>query len=141
MKTASILDVKRPAVEVALYAVIVAMSMILVGCGKQSAGIEQSRLKLQAMGGPIAHQIARIGPRIEQDQQKLHGENAASGNNARLVAADMAAVADAQMKMQQTLQPHDRNLTNTLPIVDQHQRNLHVEVRDVRSSTQAAGGL
>jgi len=141
MKRTSILDVKRPAVEAALYAVIAAMSMILVGCGKQSAGIEQSQLKLQAMGGPSARQIACIGPRIEQDQQKPHGENAASGNNARLVAADMAAVADAQMKMQQTLQPHDQNLTNTLPIVDQHQRILRVEVRDVRSSTQAAGGL
>ena len=141
MKGKSILDAKGPAVRRALGAVIVAMSLILAGCGKQLARTEQNQLKLQAMVAPNARQIGCIAPRIGQNQQELHSENIAIGNNARLVAADMAAVADAQMKMQQTLQTNDQNWTNTLPIVEQHQRNLHVEIRDVQSSTQAVAGL
>lgn len=141
MKGKSALDAKGPAVRGALGTVIVAMSLILAGCGKQLASIEQNQLKLQAMVAPNAHQIGCIIPHIGQNQQELQSENIAVGNNARLVAADMAALADAQMKMQQALQTNDQNLTNTLPIVEQHQRNLHVEIRDVRSSTRAVAGL
>jgi len=140
MKSTSILDVRRPAVGIALYVVVVAMSMILVGCCRQLAGIEHNQLKLQAMVAPNAHQIGCIAPHIGQNQQEVRSANTAVGNNAHLVAADMAAVADAQMKMQQTLQTNNQNLTNTLPIVEQHQRNLRVEIQDVRSSTQAAAG-
>ncbi len=141
MKSKSILDAKGPAVRGALGAVIVAMSLILAGCGKQLAGIEQNQLKLQAMVAHNAHQIGCIAPHIGQNQQELCSENTAIENNARLVAADMAAVADAQMKMQQTLQTNGQNLTNTPAMVEQHQRNLRVEIRDVQSSTQAVPGL
>jgi len=141
MKAKSILDAKGPAVKIAFYGLIVTMSIILPGCCKQSAAFEQSQLKLQAMDAPKAHQLSCMAPQIVQNQRELHGENAAIGNNARLVAADMAVVSDAQMKMQQTLQTNGQNLTNTLPIVEQHQRNLCVEIRDVQSSTHAVGGL
>jgi hypothetical protein len=141
MKGKSTLDIKGPAARVALGTVMISVSLILAGCGKQLARIEPNQLRLQAVVAPNAHQIGCIAPRIGQNQQPLHSENIAIGNNARLVAADMAAVADAQMKMQQTLQTNVQNLTNTLPILDQHQRNLHVEIRDVQSSTQAAAGL
>jgi hypothetical protein len=141
MKSESTLDAKGAAVRGALGAAIAAMSLILAGCGKQLARIEQNQLKLQAMVEANARQIGCIAPRIGQNQQELHSGISAIGNNARLVAADMAAVADAQMKMQQTLQTNDQNLTNTLPIVEQHQRNLRVEIRDVQSSTQAVAGL
>jgi len=112
------------------------MSLVLVGCGKQSAQIEQNKFKLQAMIEQNTHQIGCITPHIEQNQQELRSANIAIENNARLVAADMAVVADAQMKMQQMRQTNDQNLTATLPIAGQHQRNLHIEIRNVQSSTQ-----
>jgi hypothetical protein len=104
MKSKSTLDVKGLAARGTGGTVIVAMSLVLAGCCRQLARIEQNQCKSQAMVVPNARQIGCIAPRIGQNQQELCSENTAIENNARLVAADMAAVADAQMKMQQTLQ-------------------------------------
>lgn len=117
-----------------LGTVMVSIGLVLSGCSKQQA-------KLPAMIAPNTHQITCIAPRIKQNQQKLQTEISTIGSNAQLVVADIAAVADAQMKMQETIQKSGQNLLSRLGILGQHQQNLHIEIRAVQRNTQAVPGL
>jgi predicted nucleic acid-binding Zn-ribbon protein len=119
---------------------MVAIGLVLAGCGNQQARIEQNQRRLPAMIAVSRQQITCIAPGIKQNQQELQTEISTVDKNAQLVAADIAAVSDAQMKMQEALVKNNQNLPNTLPIVDQHQHNLRIEIRDVQSSMQAAAG-
>lgn len=135
------IDVKRPTAAAALGIVMMSMSLILAGCCKGSASIEQKQARLQTMVEAHAQRIARTASRIEQSRQEPSAEINHVQNSARLIAADMAAVADAQMKMQEILLQNNQYFACRPAVIEPTRQHLHVEVCVVQSNTQAVPGL
>ncbi len=131
------LDSKGLVVRAALAIAVTAISLTLAGCGEQMARIEENQLRLQAMLEANAEQMAGIASRLEDNQGQLQAEVHHVQNDARLVAADIAAVADAQMKLEEMIRKNNQTLSSQLGIVQQNQHNVHVSIREVQSTTQA----
>lgn len=140
MEKKSALSVKERMVRAASGILVAVMSLTLAGCGEQLARMEKNQLTLQAMMEGNAEQLASLAVRVEQNNQDLQGNIKHVQNNTQLVAADIAAVADAQMKLQGLVQRNDQNLAERAAMMEQNQQNLQIEVRDMRSETQSMAG-
>jgi len=124
-------------VRATLAVAVTALSLSLAGCGKQMARIEKNQLRLQAMLEANAQQMAGLASRLEDNQGQLQAEINHVQNDARLVAADIAAVADAQMKLEEMIRKNNQTISGQLDLVQQNQHNVHVSIRDVQGVTQA----
>lgn len=131
------LSSKGRAVRAALVVAVTALSLTLAGCGEQMARIEENQLRLQAMLEANAEQMADLASRLEDNQGQLQAEINHVQNDARLVAADIAAVADAQMKLEEMIRKNNQTISGQLDLVQQNQHNVRVSIRDVQGVTQA----
>ncbi len=120
----------------AFAVVIITMSLSLAGCNDQMARIEESQLKLQAMAEANAEQIAFIATNLEQNQHELEVRVENVQNGTRDVAADMAAVADEQVKIYEMMQSNKQHLSSEIAVIGQNQHELQSLIGTVQNDTQ-----
>ncbi len=117
-------SVRGPVTRAMLTVVIVTVGLSLAGCSKQMARIDESQFKLQTMVEANAQQIAGIATRLEQNQQDLHAVIENVLDDVVKVAADVAAVADAQMKLHEAVHSSGQQVTGEMASLEQNQRDM-----------------
>ena len=117
-------SVRGPVTRAVLAVVIVAVGLSIAGCGRQMAKIDEGQLKLQTMVEANALQIADIAGRLEQNQQELHAAIEDVQNDVAKVAVDVAAVADAQMRLHEAVQESSEQVAGKMASLEQNQRHM-----------------
>ena len=117
-------SVRGPVTRAMLTVVIVTVGLSLAGCSKQMARIDESQLKLQTMVEANAQQIAGIATRLDENQQELHAVIENVLDDVVKVAADVAAVADAQMKLHEAVHSSGQQVTGEMASLEQSQRDM-----------------
>lgn len=124
MKQKKSSSVRGPVTRGVLTVAIVAVGLGIAGCGNQMAKIDEGQLRLQTMVEANAQQIADIAARLEQNQQELHAVIGNVQNDVAKVAFDVAAVAEAQMKLHDTMQNSNQQVTGKMASLEQNQRDM-----------------
>ena len=133
-------SVRGPVTRAMLTVVIVTVGLSLAGCSKQMARIDESQFKLQTMVEANAQQIAGIATRLDENQQELHAVIENVLDDVVKVAADVAAVADAQMKLHEAVHSSGQQVTGEMASLEQNQRDMSASlgqaIADVQSETR-----
>lgn len=140
-------DAKKHFIRIALAALTMAASLVLTGCGRQTARMEERELRLQRLSEANAEHVARSLARIEENLKKLHAALAdvQAGTNRR--TTNIAVAQQEQMKLQEMLPENSQQLSNNIAATGQDQRRLQGQTELVQSdiqkvaSTEGAGLL
>ena len=124
MEQKKVLSVRGPVTRALLTVVIVTVGLSLAGCGRQMARIDESQFKLQTMVEANAQQIAGIATRLDENQQELHAVIENVLDDVLKVAVDVAAVADAQMKLHEAVNSSGQQVTGEMASLEQNQRDM-----------------
>jgi hypothetical protein len=126
MEQKQVFSLRTPVTRVVLAVVIVAVGLSLAGCGsnKQMARIDESQIKLETMVEGNAQQISDIAARLNQSQQELQVVIENVQNDVAKVAVDVAAVADAQMKLHAAVQSSSQKATSEMAALEQNQNDM-----------------
>ena len=121
MKQKNRSDAQQFVARMALGAVVVASSFVLVGCGEQFSRIEENQLKLQAMMQTNARQLAGSVARVEENQSKV--QSAIEDVQARTAESTLSIteVRQEQMKLQETMQKSSEQVASDMSRLEQDQ--------------------
>jgi chromosome segregation ATPase len=104
------------------------------------ARIDENQAHLQMMVKANSLQITDIASRLEENQQELQAVIGSLQNDVAKVSADVAAVADAQMKLHETVQTGSLQVTDKITAIGQTQKALSTSlgqaIAGVRGETQ-----
>ena len=125
----------------AIIGVIVSVALGVAGCGDQIARMEENQLKLQAMIEANAEQIAIIAANMEQNQYELENRVGKVQNGTSDVVADIAAVADMQMKLEAMVQSNTEKLSGKVAaeVASINDKQMQLEELVQSSSQQVSG--
>jgi hypothetical protein len=111
---------------------------LFAGCGsKQMARIDENQFKLETMVEANARQIAEIATRLNQNQQELYVVIENVQNDVAKVAVDVAAVADAQMKLHAAVQSGSRQVTGEMASLEQSQNDMTTSLGQAIAGVQS----
>jgi len=117
-------SLRGPVRRAVLTVAIVGISLGFAGCSKQMARIDENQVQLQMMVKANSLQITELARSLERNQQELHAVVAGVQNGVAKVAADVAAVADAQMKLDETIRNSSVELSGRIAAIGQDQQDL-----------------
>jgi len=129
-------EVKGPVIRATLAVVIIAIGLSLAGCGEEMARMQDEQLRLQAMIENNTLQIAALGTHIEQNQNEQQAGIEEVQNDIRQVAANTAALSEEQMRLQETVNKNDRQMTNKIALIEQSQDELPAGIVEVQNDTK-----
>ena len=139
MKSRKRFDARKHFIRIALAALIMATSLVLTGCGRQVARMEEHQLRLQRLqrlSETNAEQMARSLARLEEDLKKLHVALASVQAGNSRGATNIATAQQGQIKLQETLRQNSQQLSNNIAAVGQDQRRLQGQTELVQSNIQ-----
>ncbi len=128
MKQKRDFSVRGPVVRTVLTVVIVAITLTLAGCGQQMAKIDENQAQLQMMVKANSIQIAEIAGSLEKSQQELRAAIGSVQGDVTQVAADVSAVAEAQMNLHATMQEGSLEMSDKIAAIGQEQKALSVNL-------------
>jgi len=139
--------VEGAAARIVSAAVLIAVLLGLTGCGDQMAKINEQQATLQMMVKANSLQIEEMTARLEKNQKELNTLVESVQNNVSAVAADVsrvgrdvAAVADAQVNLQKTVQTNSKQVAERINTLGQSQQELSAglgqAISDVQSETR-----
>ena len=133
----------RPAIRGALPVVIIAIGLVLAGCGEETARIEEQQVQLQVMAKTNAQQIKALAGVIEQNHQKLMSgieavQKEIDSLDARAIAVseEQVKLQKVQVKLQETVQSNGRLLTTKLAAIEQNQEDLLAGMEAVQNDAR-----
>ena len=133
----------RPVPRSALPVVIIAIGLVLAGCGEETARIEEQQVQLQVMAKTNAQHIKALAGVIEQNHQKLMSGIEAVQKEIDSLDARALAVGDeqvklqkVQVKLQEAVQNTTRQLTTKLTAIEQNQDDLLAGMEAVQNDTK-----
>lgn len=129
-------EVKGPVIRGTLAVVIIAIGLTLAGCGEEMARMQDEQLRLQAMIDNNTLQIAALGKRIEQNRNEQQAGIEEVQNDIRQVAANTAAVSEEQMRLQETVNKNDRQMTSKIALIEQSQDELRAGIAEAQNDTK-----
>jgi len=119
-----------------LTVVIVAIGLGVAGCGEQMARIDENQAKLQMMVKANALQVNEIADRLEKNQQELYAAIESVQNNMAKVAADVGTVAEAQMRLHETVSSGSTEVSDRITQIGQEQKAVSVSLGQAIAAVQ-----
>ncbi len=129
-------EVKGTVIRATLAVVIIAIGITLAGCGEEMARMQDEQLRLQAIIDNNTLQIAALGKRIEQNQNEQKAGIEEVQKDIRQVAANTTAVSEEQMRLQETVNKNDRQMTNKIALIEQSQDELRAGIAEAQNDTK-----
>ncbi|UCE46490.1 MAG: hypothetical protein JSW47_12810 [Phycisphaerales bacterium] len=137
MKQQENVSVSKSVARAVSIVVVIAVFLGLAGCSRQMAKIDEQQTQLQMMVKANSLQIEDIAARLEKNQQEFNGLIESVQNNVAQVAVDVAAVADAQLKLRDTVLSNSRQLAEKIGTLGQSQEDLSAGLGRAISSVQS----
>ncbi len=128
MKQKRDFSVRGPVVRTVLTVVIVAITLGSAGCGNQMAKIDENQAQLQMMVKANSLQITKIAGNLEKSQQEFRAMIGSIQGDVTQVAADVSAVADAQMKLHAAVQDSSLVVSEKIVAIGQEQKALSADL-------------
>lgn len=127
---------RRPALITVFFVILMALPLVVAGCGEQMSRMEDSQVKLQAMVAANARQLATISSQLHANTGDVQQGIARLDQNDQDLSAAILTVQNDQARLEQTVTGGNQALNERMARLDENQRLLQDGVAQVAGVTE-----